>query len=167
VGHRVAARGARDPLAGALTSGTIVVVIQDLDGGDPGPSRVGLVRTISVALAFGAIIGWAALSSPVLLRGPYATPDPAANAAALLADAAPRYTPMPFVSIEPASVFGGPGAGCVVPGGLTTTYVFVNGALVTVVKPTATSASISCATLYQSLGQRPLAMPLQLDRVSR
>jgi len=29
-------------------------VIEDLDGGDPGPSRVGLVRGVSIALAFRA-----------------------------------------------------------------------------------------------------------------
>jgi hypothetical protein len=50
-------------------------VIEDLDGGDSGPSRAPLVRGISVALMLGTVIGWVALQSPVL-RGPYATPDP-------------------------------------------------------------------------------------------
>jgi len=141
-------------------------VIEDLDGGDVGPTRAPIVRAISVALAFGALIGWAAVSSTVF-RGPFATPHPSANAAAVLADAAPRHTPMPVVSIEPASVSGGIGAGCVIPGGLTTTYVFVNGALVTVTKPAPTSASTSCAALYRTLGQLPLAVPLPVDRVAR
>jgi len=144
-------------------------VIEDLDGGDVGPRRALIVRAISVVLAFSAIIGWAAVSSTAF-RGPFATPHPSANAAAVLANAAPRYTPMPFVSIEPASVAGGPGAGCVVPGGLTTTYVFVNGAPVTVVRPAPTSASTSCAMLYLS-SQRTLGVPLDrvlpLDRVAR
>ena len=52
------------------------------------------------------------------------------------------------------------------PGGLTTTYVFVNGGLVTVARPAPTSATISCATIYL-LGQRPLALPLLLDRIAR
>jgi hypothetical protein len=50
-------------------------VIEDLDGGDIGPSRAPIVRAISVALVVAAAIGWAALQQPAL-RGPYATPDP-------------------------------------------------------------------------------------------
>ncbi len=50
-------------------------MIEDLDGGDGGPSRTSTVRAISVVLALAAVIGWAALQSPAL-RGPYATPDP-------------------------------------------------------------------------------------------
>ncbi|OLC55369.1 MAG: hypothetical protein AUH85_09460 [Chloroflexi bacterium 13_1_40CM_4_68_4] len=141
-------------------------MIHDLDDGDLSPSRAEFVRAISVVLAFSALIGWAAVSSTVF-RGPFATPHPSANAVAVLADAHPRYTPTPFVSIEPASVAGGPGAGCVIPGGLTTTYVFVNGGPVTVVRPAPTSASTSCAALYLSWGQRPVAVPLHLDRVAR
>jgi hypothetical protein len=53
----------------------MVFVIEDLDGGDIGPSRAPVVRAISVALVVAAAIGWAALQSPAL-RGPYATPDP-------------------------------------------------------------------------------------------
>ena len=144
-------------------------MIEDLDGGDVGPKRAPIVRALSVVLALSALIGWAAVSS-IVFRGPFATPHPSANAAAVLADAAPRYTPMPFVSIQPASVAGGPGSGCVIPGGLTTTYVFVNGALVTVTKPAPTSASTSCAALYLSLQRTPgapLDRVLPLDRVAR
>jgi len=137
-------------------------VINDLEGGDPGPSRAGFVRAASIVLAFSALIGWAAVSSTVF-RGPFATPHPAANAAALLADAGPRHTPMPFVRIEPASVSGPGGLGCVVPGSITTSYVFVGGQLVTVMKPTATSASAPCATFYISW-QRDL---LPTDRLAR
>ena len=144
-------------------------MIEDIDGGDIGPSRAPIVRAISVVLAFSAIIGWAAVSSTAF-RGPFATPHPSANAAAVLANAAPRYTPMPFVSIEPAAIAGGPGAGCVIPGGLTTTYVFVNGGPVTIVRPAPTSASTSCATIFLS-SQRTLGTPLDrilpLDRVAR
>jgi hypothetical protein len=53
-------------------------VIEDLDGGDSGPSRASTVRAISVVLVVAAVIGWAALQSPAL-RGPYATPDPRAG----------------------------------------------------------------------------------------
>ena len=50
-------------------------MIEDLDGAAAGPSRVAVVRVISVVVVLVAIIGWAALQSPAL-RGPYATPDP-------------------------------------------------------------------------------------------
>jgi hypothetical protein len=50
-------------------------VIEDLDGGDVGPSRAPVVRAISAVLVLAAVVGWAALQRPAL-RGPYATPDP-------------------------------------------------------------------------------------------
>jgi hypothetical protein len=54
-----------------------VFVIEDLDGGDIGPSRAPIVRAVSVVLMLATAIGWAVLQSPAL-RGPYATPDPRA-----------------------------------------------------------------------------------------
>ncbi len=102
-------------------------MIHDLDGGDPGPSRAGAVRAISVVLAVGALLGWAALSSPAL-RGPYATPDPLTALAAPAAAA--RYTPEPITLLNPAvSVIW---IDCP-PRGLTfSTTVFVNGQPVSV-----------------------------------
>jgi len=55
-------------------------VIEDLDGGDVGPSRAPFIRAISLALVVSAAIGWAALQQPAL-RGPYATPDPSGGVA--------------------------------------------------------------------------------------
>jgi len=102
-------------------------VIEDLDGGDVGPSRAGVVRAISVVLAVGALLGWAALSSPAL-RGPYATPDPLT---ALTAPA--RYTPVPTDVIDlAAKVFV---VNCAARGLAYTTTVFVNGQPVSVSAP--------------------------------
>ena len=50
-------------------------MIEDLDGGDAGPSRAPFIRAISVGLLVATAIGWATLQQPSL-RGPYATPDP-------------------------------------------------------------------------------------------
>jgi hypothetical protein len=55
-------------------------VIEDLDGAGPSPSRARAVTAISVVLAFGAIVAYGAISSP-LMRGPYATPDPSGGPA--------------------------------------------------------------------------------------
>jgi hypothetical protein len=102
-------------------------VIEDLDGGDHGPSRAALVRGVSVALAFAALLGWAALSSPAL-RGPYATPDPLTALAAPAVTA--RYTPEPIKLINPAvSVIW---ISCAPRGLVYTTTVFVNGQPVSV-----------------------------------
>ena len=104
-------------------------MIEDLDGGDHGPSRAALVRGVSVALMFATLLGWAALSSPAL-RGPYATPDPL-NALAAPAAAA-RYTPEPITLVNPAvSVIW---IDCP-PRGLFSTTVFVNGQPVGVTVP--------------------------------
>jgi hypothetical protein len=96
-----------------------IQVIEDLDGGDPGPGRAPVVRAISVALVFAALVGYAALSSPAL-RGPYATPDP------LTALAAPaRYIRAPTDTIDNAAkVFP---ARCIVPGEVFVTTIFLNG----------------------------------------
>jgi hypothetical protein len=51
-------------------------VVEDLDGGDTGPSRALILRATSIVLVLATAIGWAALQSPAL-RGPYARPDPA------------------------------------------------------------------------------------------
>jgi hypothetical protein len=137
-------------------------VIRDLDGGDPSPSRAGVMRAISVVLAFGAIIGWAALSSPVLLRGPYATPDPAGGVSFAKLDR-PRFTPAPFVSVEPAAALAPGGVGCIAPGAVSTTQVFVGGQLVTVSRPVSLSVDPRCETFYlQWLRSR-----LPIDRIAR
>ena len=97
-------------------------MIEDLDGGDHGPSRTALVRGVSVALAFATLLGWAALSSPAL-RGPYATPDPLNALAAPVAAA--RYTPEPTTLMNPAvSVIW---IDCPPRGFTFSTTVFVNG----------------------------------------
>ena len=94
-------------------------MIEDLDGGDHGPSRGGRVRGISVALSFGALLGWAAISTSAL-HGPHATPDP------LTALAAPaRYTPAPTDTIDNAAkIFP---VRCIVPGAVFVTTIFLNG----------------------------------------
>jgi len=112
-------------------------VIEDLDGGDAGPSRAGLVRAVSVVLAFSAVLGWAALSSPAL-RGPFATPDPAALAAPA---AAARYAPEPVSLIDPAARVVQ--VGCAPHGLAFTTTVFVNGLAVSVNAPDRQAVSVS------------------------
>jgi hypothetical protein len=108
-------------------------VIEDLDHGDPGPSRAGAVRAISVVLALGALIGYAALTSPTL-RGPYATPDPGAGVSFTKLDV-PRYTPEPLTLINsPVSAIW---IACAPRGFVYTTTgsVFVNGQPVSVTGP--------------------------------
>ena len=61
---------------------------------------------ISALLLVGVVAGYAAVSSPEL-RGPYATPRPSVVNA-------PRFTPAPLVTFEPAA-FNPPFASCVFP----------------------------------------------------
>jgi len=106
-------------------------VIEDLDGGDPGPGRAAFVRAISVGLAFASLLGYAALSSTAL-RGPYATPDPARAAAAIA-----RHTPEPAagilgdfaISVTPATAMD-----CYQVQRVYTTNVFAAGHPVTIVR---------------------------------
>ena len=123
------------------------LVIEDLDEGAGASRGPMLVRVISVALVVVAVIGWAALQLPAL-RGPYATPDPSGGV-----NFKARFTPAPFASVEPAAVAAPGGLGCVVPGSVSISYVFVGGQLVTVTKPSATSNSSTCAALYLSWQQ--------------
>ena len=130
-------------------------MIEDLDGGAGGPRHVAVIRVVSVILVLGALIGWAALQSPAL-RGPY-TPDPRAGASLKV-----RFTPAPFVSAEPAAALAPGGLGCVVPGSVSVSYVFVGGQLVTVTKPSATSNTPACIALYLYRQQ-----PVPVDRFAR
>ena len=70
-------------------------MIEDLEGGDIGPSRAPFIRAISVALVVAAVVGWAALQQPAL-RGPYATPDPAGGVT-FTERASPSPTPKLYV----------------------------------------------------------------------
>jgi hypothetical protein len=130
--------------------------IIDLDGGDAAPSRRTSMLIVSVVLVGAAVLGYAAVSSPAL-RGPYATPYPTAVVVPV------RFTPAPFVSIQPASVGAPGGLGCVVPGSVSTTQVFVGGQLVTVTRPQPLSVSAVCQVFYRDL-QR---VTLPLDRIAR
>jgi hypothetical protein len=130
--------------------------IIDLDGGDAAPSRRTSMLIVSVVLVGAAVLGYAAVSSPAL-RGPYATPYPTAVVVPA------RYTPAPFVSIQPGSVSAPGGPGCVGPGSVSTTQVFVGGQLVTVTRPQPLSVSAVCQVFYRD-SQR-VALPL--DRFAR
>lgn len=104
-------------------------MIEDLDGGARGPSRRGHVLVLSVLLAVGCVIGWAAANSTAF-QGPFATPAPSAPAL--------RYTPVPAPArIDPAV---GPfpfvySNGCFTAGTTTSQVVFVGGQIVTVTRP--------------------------------
>ena len=110
---------------------------------------------VSLLLLVGVVAGYAAVSSPEL-RGPYATPRPLPSVVN-----APRFTPMPVGSIEPASIGGGPYyPGCVVPGAVWASTVFVNGH--SVIVTTVASTNNPCVIQW---GQPP--SPMAFDRVSR
>jgi hypothetical protein len=130
--------------------------IIDLDGGDGAPSHRTSMLVVSIVLVGAAVLGYAAVSSPAL-RGPFATPYPTAVVIAA------RYTPAPFVSIQPASIGAPGGLGCVGPGSVSTSQVFVGGQLVTVTRPQPLSVSARCQVFYLEL-QR-VALPL--DRIAR
>lgn len=145
-------------------------MIKDLDGPDPAPNRRGHVLVISLLLLVGVVAGYAAVSSPEL-RGPYATPRPSVVNA-------PRITPAPVASLEPAAISVPFVLGCVGPDGVRATIavgsplpmVAVGGPLLVVYDRTGQnviasvpmSVSSACGVVW---GQPPNAIPF--DRVSR
>ena len=122
-------------------------MIEDLEEGAAAPSRRAHVVVAFFLLVVVCVVGWAAVSSQVF-RGPYATPDPSGGVTFSV-----RFTPAPFTVPQPAAVSGPGGLGCVVPGGTSVSYIFVNGELVTVTRPSATSKTPLCAAFYLSLQQ--------------
>jgi hypothetical protein len=139
-------------------------VIQDFDGPEPAPSRRGHTLVISFLLLLGVVAGYAAVSSPEL-RGPYATPRPLPSVVS-----APRFTPAPAGSVEPASLTTlGFSFVCVVPGSAQLTWIFVNGQNVTVTSPTGQNMTVSLPTSVSTTcpvfwGQPP--SPIE-DRIAR
>ena len=106
MGHRLASGGA----------GT--AVIEDLDGSPTPPNRRAHVRIVSAVLVLAALVGWAAASEPSF-QGPFATPRPSMAPIA-------RFTPAPTDRIERAAFFSQQ-RGCIQPGAMWGTTVFVNG----------------------------------------
>lgn len=120
---------------------------------------------LSLLLLGGVVAGYAAVSSPEL-RGPYATPRPSVVNA-------PRVTPAPIASIDPAAI-SWPFAPCVMPPSLqmpsavqvppsvvgNTIYVYDQSGqnLVTVIR----SSGVACSPVIW--GQPP--SPIPYDRVS-
>ena len=100
-------------------------MIEDLDGSRE-PSRRAHVRVVSAALVVAALVGWAAASEPSF-QGPFATPRPSIAPMA-------RFTSAPTDRIDPAAFFTQQ-RGCIQPGAMMGTTVFVNGRAVTFDRP--------------------------------
>ena len=135
-------------------------MIEDFDGPDPAPSRRGYVFVISVLLLAGVVAGYAAVSSPDL-RGPYATPRPSVVNA-------PRFTPAPVASLEPAAISVPFVPRCVAPDSVRVMTVVVGTLSVydrtgrNISASVPTSMSNPCVVIW---GQPP--SPIPLDRVAR
>ncbi len=128
-------------------------MIEDLDGGDRAPSRARALTAVSVVLVLGAVLAYGAVSSQIF-RGPYATPDPSGGPARDLITKV-RYTPAPFASVDPAAYFSSVGGGCVIPGAVYSTTVFVGGQQVVFERAATVNPLSWCAIYWRDLSRQP------------
>ncbi len=125
------------------------MVIKDLDGTEPVRGG-GRMRAVSLALAVGTLVAWAAVSS-LVFRGPFAEPKPSESVAP-----PPRSTPQSFIFLDLASTVGAT-HGCIVPGSVHQETVFLGGQTVTMTRQLTPSAT--CAP--------PRRVPPPPDRIAR
>ena len=89
-------------------------MIEDFDGPEPPPRRRGAMRVLSVIVAVGAFVGYAAASSTTF-QGPFATPQPSVVAATAVPWSTASRDSTTFV-FDPSGgpLVWAPGPGCVV-----------------------------------------------------